>query len=104
MPWHGRYPTNVRWREGGFQMRCPDCEAAGYSPYWWDLTPDNWNVHRGLVRCRACWLAKQRRDERERNRANPTYNRERNREYQRANRGVLNMKRRERRRRAQEAA
>ncbi|HEY4895232.1 MAG TPA: hypothetical protein VII01_04005 [Solirubrobacteraceae bacterium] len=39
----------VRWRDGGFEAKCPLCEE------FLELTPEFW--HRGrLTRCRACWV------------------------------------------------
>ena len=51
----------VRHRPEGFELRCSLCAT------WWPLTPEFWNLHSGLHRCRVCWRAYKRDYERTRN-------------------------------------
>lgn len=104
MPAHGKYGLTslVRYNkaEDEWSMRCADCAAADRA-CWWPIGIEFWDP-RSLLRCRACETAKRRRQDRERRGRIPQA--ERDREYRRKNRAVLNMKRRHRRALAKEAA
>lgn len=49
--------SNVRLREGVWEMQCPDCRPRSES--WWELCEEFW-YPRNLARCKAC-LREQKR-------------------------------------------
>jgi hypothetical protein len=51
----GAWSAGVRWRDGGWELRCSDCAVAGSSTCYWPLTDEFWNHGWGMTRCRACW-------------------------------------------------
>ena len=56
----------VRYREDvGWEMRCDSCAADKGASYW-PLDFEFWNLEKGLSRCRGCWNAYQRRNEKRR--------------------------------------
>lgn len=60
-----RVVTPVRWREDtGWEFRCGDC-AKAQDACFWPLADEFWDKARGMVRCRACWRALDRRASRE---------------------------------------
>ena len=89
-----RIKHGVRYREGGFELRCDDCVAKNATTVYWPLTEEFWDFTR-MIRCRACRLEKERRDARARYRANPAAKLARNAAYQRACREAINTTKRE---------
>lgn len=51
--------------EGGFEMRCASC-AADKGVRYWPLSLEFWLPQKGMSRCKACWNAYQRRQEKRR--------------------------------------
>lgn len=106
----GAPSSNVRYRDGEFEMRCDDCSAAGHGTSYWPLTLEFWwpsmlssdgkRTGRSMVRCRACWLVRDAKNVRERIRRDSAL-RDRvyaaNRAYKRENNAAVNFKMRERR-------
>lgn len=86
----------VRWRaDSGWEYRCESCVAKGGATSWWPLADEFWDKRAGMLRCRACWLDKWRRDDTARRRANPEATRAYDRARYRRNRKVIAVKRRE---------
>jgi hypothetical protein len=76
-----------------FLLRCNDCAERGDAAYW-PLTTEFWNPSQ-LQRCRACGLAKKRRQSRQRTLDDPVHaqaRREYNRAYYHENKDVISMK------------
>lgn len=75
--------TPIRWRDDtGWEFRCGDCAKAGTSRFW-PLTEEFWDRARGMLRCRACWRARDRQMAMGYFRSNPESWREQRRERQR---------------------
>lgn len=80
-----RQTAGVRWREEGWELRCPHCPPG---MVYWPLTEEFWDRKR-MTRCRACWRTHEkarlteaqrearRQYAREWNQRNPEYNRHR---------------------------
>lgn len=43
----------VRWRDGGWEYRCPSCTTKARSVRFWPLTEEFWDKRRMTI-CRAC--------------------------------------------------
>jgi len=103
---HGLERTRgVRWRTGGFEMWCPDCDAKGRGQTFWPLTREFWDIYVGLQRCKACNAERKRRAEDGRRAGIPTsLISERNAAYYAANRERLRARQNARRRAKRRAA
>jgi hypothetical protein len=97
MPPHGLYgrTRGVRWSKelDGFEMRCDDCAIRGQTCYW-PLTREFWDAY-SLQRCRACNLAKKKRESKRRFDGDSEHREKRRASamtYYRENKSVIRMK------------
>lgn len=64
----------VRYRrDTGWELRCASCRKSRHTPFYWPLTHEFWDTHRGLTRCKACWRNYDLHNKRERYRTDPVF-------------------------------
>lgn len=100
MPAHNYIRTRgVKWDKEleCFTMWCPSCEIKGNTATFWPLTVEFWDIHKGLVRCRACNTELKRAEEKGRRAVKREEISAKYKAYYGANRELLRWKQNQRR-------
>lgn len=86
-----RITSGVRYRDGEFEMRCPDCAESGGATCYWPLSPEFWDPH-NLTACRGHLRERKRADAKRRYWLDPETERRRSLAYHDANKRVRHLK------------